>query len=424
VTITRFAIIVTVFLLATPLAAGAQPAGKVLRVGVLANGSAATSPPVDAFRQGLRDFGYIEGQNIALEIRWAEGRFEHLSRVVGLAAAGHGQVVAIVGEAGVGKSRLTYEFTHSHRVQDWRVLAGSSVSYGKATSFAPVIDLLKGYFTIEDRDEHREMRAKVLGGVLGLDRALEHLLTPLLALLEVPVEEPAWQALDPAQRQRHTLDAVKQLLLQESRVQPLLVVLEDLHWIDVQSQALLDSLVEGAASARLLLLVNYRPEYEHRWGNKTVYSQLRLDSLPAEGTAELLAALLGPDPGLAPLTQMLVKRGNPFFLEETVRGLVETGALVGVRGAYRLTGPLEALQIPPTVQTILATRIDRLPPEEKRLLQVASVIGKDVPHALLARRSSSSQRTPCGGGSHIFRMQSSSTRRGSSPIGSSRSGTH
>ena len=313
-----------------------------------------------------------------------DAEVEHLRRVLGQAGAGRGQVVAIVGEAGVGKSRLTYEFTHSHRVQDWLILEASSVSYGKATSYLPVIDLLKGYFKIGDRDDHREMRAKVLGRVLGLDRALEPLLPPLLALLDVPVEDPAWQNLDPPQRRQRTLDAVKRLLLRESQVQPLLVVFEDLHWIDGETQALLDSLVESLGSARLLLLVNYRPEYEHRWGSKTAYSQLRLDSLPAESAAELLAALLGPDPGLAPLTQMLVKRGNPFFLEETVRTLVETGALAGERGAYRLTRPVEALQVPATVQTILAARIDRLPPEEKRLLQAASVIGKDVPFALLA----------------------------------------
>ncbi len=313
-----------------------------------------------------------------------DAEVEHLRRVLGQAGAGRGQVVAIVGEAGVGKSRLVYEFTHSHRVQDWLILEASSVSYGKATSYLPVIDLLKGYFKIGDRDDHREMRAKVLGRVLGLDRALEPLLPPLLALLDVPVEDPAWQNLDPPQRRQRTLDAVKRLLLRESQVQPLLVVFEDLHWIDGETQALLDSLVESLGSARLLLLVNYRPEYEHRWGSKTAYSQLRLDSLPAESAAELLAALLGPDPGLAPLTQMLVKRGNPFFLEETVRTLVETGALAGERGAYRLTRPVEALQVPATVQTILAARIDRLPAEEKQLLQAASVIGKDVPYALLA----------------------------------------
>jgi tetratricopeptide (TPR) repeat protein len=330
-----------------------------------------------------------------------DAEVEHLRRVLGQAGAGRGQVVAIVGEAGVGKSRLTYEFTHSHRVQDWLILEASSVSYGKATSYLPVIDLLKGCFKIGDRDDHREMRAKVLGRVLGLDRALEPLLPPLLALLDLPVEDPAWQNLDPAQRRERTLDAVKRLLLRESQGQPLLVVFEDLHWIDGETQALLDSLVESLGSARLLLLVNYRPEYEHRWGSKTAYSQLRLDTLPTESAAELLGVLLGPDPGLGPLTQMLVKRGNPFFLEETVRTLVETGALAGERGAYRLTRPVQALQVPATVQAILAARIDRLPPEEKRLLQAASVIGKDVPYALVAAIAEQSEETLRRGLAHL-----------------------
>ena len=312
-----------------------------------------------------------------------EAEVEHLRRVLDEARAGHGQVVAIVGEAGVGKSRLTYEFTRSHRVQDWLILEASSQSYGKATSYLPVIDLLKGYFKIGDRDDHREMRDKVLGRVLGLDRALEPLLPPLLALLDVPVDDAAWERLDPPQRRQRTLEAVRRLLLRESQEQPLLVVFEDLHWIDGETQALLDGLVESLVSARVLLLVNYRPEYEHRWGSKPSYSQLRLHSLPAESAGELLSALLGSDPALTPLTQMLVKRGNPFFLEETVRTLVETGVLSGVRGAYRLMRPVEALQVPATVQAILAARIDRLEPEDKRLLQAASVIGKEVPFALL-----------------------------------------
>src|SRR5262249_52294358 len=211
-----------------------------------------------------------------------DAEIEHLRGVLGWAAAGHGQVVAIVGEAGVGKSRLTYEFTHSHRVQDWLILEASSVSYGKATSYLPVIDLLKSYFKIGDRDNHREMRDKVMGRVLGLDRALEPLLPPLLALLDVPAEDASWQALDPAQRRQRTLDAVKRLLLREAHEQPLLLIFEDLHWIDGESQALLDSLVDSLGSVRLLLLVTYRPEYQHGWGRKTYYSQLRLDALPPE----------------------------------------------------------------------------------------------------------------------------------------------
>ena len=173
-----------------------------------------------------------------------------------------------MGEAGVGKSRLFYEFTHSHRVQGWFILESGSVSYGKATAYLPVVDLLKGYFKIQDRDDQREIRDKVIGRVLGLDRSLEPLLPPVLALLDVPVDDPVWAALDPPQRRQRTLDAVKRLLLRESQVQPLMMVIEDLHWIDSETQALLDSLVDSLGSIRLLLLVNYRPEYEHRWGKQ------------------------------------------------------------------------------------------------------------------------------------------------------------
>jgi class 3 adenylate cyclase/tetratricopeptide (TPR) repeat protein len=312
-----------------------------------------------------------------------DAELTQLRRAQQLAGDGHGQVAAIMGEAGVGKSRLVYELTHSHRLQGWLTLESASVSYGKATSYLPVIDLLKGYFKIRDRDDLREIREKVTGKLLTLDRTLEPTLPALLALLDVPVDDLAWRALDPAQRRQLTLDAVRRLLLREAREQPLLLIFEDLHWIDGETQGLLDGLVESLGSARLLLLVNYRPEYQHAWGSKTSYSQLRLDALPAESAGELLDALLGEDPGLAPLKQLLVKRGNPFFLEETVRTLVERKALAGERGRYRLTQPVQALQVPATVQVMLAARIDRLAPEDKRLLQVASVVGKDVPFALL-----------------------------------------
>jgi predicted ATPase len=286
-----------------------------------------------------------------------------------LAHDGHGQLVALVGEPGVGKSRLVYEFTHSHRTQDWLILEASSVSYGKATSYLPVIDLLKTYFKVHDRETHRKIREKVTGKLLTLDRTLEPILPALLALLDVPVDDAHWQALDPAQRRQRTLDAVKHLLLRESQGQPILVVFEDLHWIDAETQALLDGLVESLLTARLLLLVNYRPEYQHGWVSKTYYSQLRLDALPPESAGELLSALLGDDPGLEPL--------------KSIRTLVETQALTGERGAYRLIRPIQAIEVPATVQVILAARIDRLPAEDKQLLQTASVIGKDVPLVLL-----------------------------------------
>jgi predicted ATPase len=211
------------------------------------------------------------------------------------------------------------------------------------------------------------------------------MLAPLLALLDVPATDASWEALDPPQRRQQTLDAVKRLLLQESQVQPLLLIFEDLHWIDSETQSLLDRLIEGLPTSRVLLVVNYRPEYQHPWGSKTYYRQLRIDPLPPENAEELLEALLGTNPGLLPLKRLLIERteGNPFFLEESVRTLVETQVLTGERGAYRLDQPVQSLQIPATAQAILAARIDRLAPENKRLLQTASVIGKDVPFTLL-----------------------------------------
>jgi class 3 adenylate cyclase/tetratricopeptide (TPR) repeat protein len=314
-----------------------------------------------------------------------EAEVEQLRRVLEQARQGHGQVAGIVGEPGVGKTRVVFEFVHSHRMEGWLVLEASSVSYGKATSYLPVIELLKGYFRIGDRDTQRYIREKVTGKLLTLDRTLEPTLPALLALLDVPVEDAAWQALEPPQRRQRTLDGVKRLLLREAQLQPLLVVFEDLHWIDSETQAVLDGLVESLPTARVLLLVNYRPEYRQGWGGRTYYTQLRLDTLPAESASELLDALLGPDASLQPLKVLLATKtgGNPLFLEEGVRTLVEAKALLGERGAYRLAQPVEAVHVPATVEAILSSRIDRLPPDEKRLLQTAAVIGKDFPFTLL-----------------------------------------
>ncbi|MBI3329178.1 MAG: AAA family ATPase, partial [Nitrospinae bacterium] len=230
-----------------------------------------------------------------------ETELGQLRQALELAGTGHGQIVVLVGEPGVGKSRLFYEFTHWHRARGWLLLESGAVSYGKSTPYLPVIDLLKAYFQLEDRDEGRRVQEKVTGKLLTLDRALEPTLPAFLALLDVPGEDPAWQALDPPQRRQRTLDALKRLLLRESQVQPLLVVFEDLHWIDAETQALLDSLIDSLPAARLLLLVNYRPEYQHGWGSKTSYTQLRLDPLPTESAEALLHALLGDDADLTPL---------------------------------------------------------------------------------------------------------------------------
>jgi tetratricopeptide (TPR) repeat protein len=293
--------------------------------------------------------------------------------------------VAVVGEAGVGKSRLVYEFVHSHRTQGWLVLESASVSYGKATPDFPVIDLLKRYAHVEDRDDPRTIRAKRTGQILTLDEALQDTIPVLLVRLDALPADSPFLRLDPPQRRQRTLAALKRVLLCETQVQPLLLVFEDLHWIDTETQTLLESLVESLPTAKILLLVNYRPEYQHDWGSKTYYTQLRLDPLPPASADELLQALLGDDVGARRAVPLLIARteGNPFFLEESVRTLVETGVLAGEPGAYCLAKPFDNLQVPATVQAVLAARIDRLPAEDKRLLQTAAVIGTEVPLPLL-----------------------------------------
>jgi class 3 adenylate cyclase/tetratricopeptide (TPR) repeat protein len=314
-----------------------------------------------------------------------ETELEQLRQALERAEAGHGQVVAIIGEPGVGKSRLSWEFTHSPHAKGWRILEGGSVSYGKATAYLPVIDLLKEYFEIEAHDDTRTVREKVQAKVLSLDRQLEPALPAMLSLLSVPADDAGWERLDPSRRRQRTLDGIKHLLLRESQEQPLLLLFSDLHWIDTETQSLLDSLIESLPASRLLMIASYRPEYQHGWQSKSYYRQLRMDPLPPESTGNLLVDLLGTDPSLTPLKQLLFERteGNPLFLEESVRTVVETKVLLGKRGRYRLGQDVDTIQMPPTVQAILAARIDRLLPEDKRLLQAASVVGKDVPVALL-----------------------------------------
>jgi len=328
-----------------------------------------------------------------------DAEVDQLRQALDQAGSGRGQIVAVVGEPGVGKSRLFYEFIHSHRTQGWLVLESSSVSYGKATPYLPLVDLLKSYFKIAEQDDTRAVRAKVTGNVLTLDEGLKDSVGPLLWVLDALPKDHDFMGLDAAERRTRTLEAVKRVLLRESRTQPLLLVFEDLHWIDAETQALLDAMVEGLPTASILLAVNYRPEYQQPWGNKSYYRQLRVDALPPDTARALLETLLGGQPALHPLRRLLIERteGNPLFLEESVRALVEMEVLVGERGAYRLGKDPVAIQIPATVQAILAARIDRLPPDDKRLLQIASVIGKDLRWTLLLETAEQSEDHLRGG---------------------------
>jgi class 3 adenylate cyclase/tetratricopeptide (TPR) repeat protein len=369
-----------------------------------------------------------------------QAEIDSLKRAAEQAKVGHGQIVAAMAEAGVGKSRLFYEFKVTTQ-SGWMVLEAFSVSHGKASAYLPVIDLLHGYFEIKSEDDRRKRREKVTGRVLALDRSLEDTLPYLFGLLGLVEGEDPLAQMDGQVKKRRTLDAIKRILLRESLNQPLIVMFEDLHWIDEETQALLNLLADSIGTSRLLLLVNYRPEYSHQWGSKTYYTQLRLDPLGRESADEMLTALLGgtaPSPSPSPATErargqtdavdrplatspapatasqgasrerssgdnevagrvrvletdnlsslkrLIIERteGNPFFMEETVLVLLDEGALVR-NGTVKLTKPLGELKIPPTVQAILASRIDRLPSDEKELLQTLAVIGKEFPLRLI-----------------------------------------
>jgi predicted ATPase len=284
-----------------------------------------------------------------------------------------------------------------------QLLEAYSVSHGKASAWLPVLELLRGYFGIEDRDDAASRREKIRASLTALDPALEDALPYLASLLGIVEGADPLAQMDAQIKRQRTLEAINRVLLRETVKQPLVAIFEDLHWIDGHTQALLDSLADSIASARLLLLVNYRPEYRHNWGNKSCYSQLRLDTQSSESAQEMLDALL-PRPiassstreindevvvseegaRLAALKRLIIERtgGNPFFIEEMVQALFEDGALVR-NGIVKATRSLSALRLPPTVQGILASRIDRLSAAHKDLLQTMAVIGRESPLTVL-----------------------------------------
>jgi class 3 adenylate cyclase/tetratricopeptide (TPR) repeat protein len=300
-----------------------------------------------------------------------------LQRAAQLAQGGHGQVVAAMAEPSVGKSRLFHEFKLISE-SGWMTLEAFSVSYGKASAYLPVLELLRDYFRINATDDLRTRREKVTVRILALDRGLEDTLPYLFALLGLSEGDDALGQMDAQMRRRRTHESIKRILLRESLNQPLMVVFEDLHWIDNETQSLFNLLVDSVGTARILLLVSYRPEYRHEWGNRTYYTQLRLDPLGRDSAQEMLNSLLGDGTDLAPLKRLIIERteGNPFFMEEIYQALLDGGALAR-NGAIKLVQPLRNLSIPPTVQAILASRIDRLPAAEKELLQTLAVIGKE-----------------------------------------------
>jgi class 3 adenylate cyclase/tetratricopeptide (TPR) repeat protein len=316
------------------------------------------------------------------------GRDDELSRLDELlerARGGHGQVVGVMGEAGVGKSRLMWEFTRSTRTEGWLLLEMPSVSYTKATPYAPVTTMLQAYFQLEADDDVDTIRTKVAGRTLELDSQLHWAVAPFLALGNIPTEDSEWEKLEPPERRRRIFAAVTRIVLREAERRPVLVVVENLHWADSETVALVDALAAEIRDARVLLLASYRSEHRPGWRELEGGTEILLEPL-SNGSAEaLLEDVFGPTAELRPLAHMLVERtgGNALFLEESVRALIENEVLVGDHGAYRLAKPLAGVQIPDRIQAVLAARIDRLPEDRKSFLQASAVIGKDLPFPLL-----------------------------------------
>jgi class 3 adenylate cyclase/tetratricopeptide (TPR) repeat protein len=308
-----------------------------------------------------------------------------LHETLQLAQGGQGQVVAVIGEAGIGKSRLIHEFVHSEATRGWLTLETTTVSYGRATPYLPIIDLLRDYFKINQRDDVRTVRERITGRLLTLDQSFQNLIPPLFWLLDVLPTDHQFYTLDPIQRRQQTVQAFKRLIVRESRLQPLILVFEDLHWTDSLSIGLIQEVVDSLPDDRIIVVVSYRSEYHEQWDTRSYYRQMRLAPLQRASIDGLLEALVGSDPTLLAVRKLLIERaeGNPFFLEELVRSLVETKVLDGERGKYRVAMPISSIKVPPQVQSVIAARIDRLPAAQKQLLQEASVIGKNVPFELL-----------------------------------------
>ncbi len=310
-----------------------------------------------------------------------------LEQALAQAQAGNGQAVGVVAEAGAGKSRLCFELVERCRARGIRVDEAHCPAHGKNASYVALLELLRNMLGVGERDAAPEARRKIAAALLGLDPSFEALLPLVFEFLGVPDPERPAPQLPPDARQRQLVAFVRQLVKARAEREPNVLLVDDAHWIDPASDAFLAHVVEAVPGTRTLVVVNFRPEYHAAWMSRSSYRQLPLPSFGPEASAALLADLLGRDASLAELVEKIHERtgGNPFFIEEVVQSLVESGALLGAKGARRLSAPVEALEIPTTVQTVLTARIDRLPEREKRLLQAASVIGREVPLRVLER---------------------------------------
>jgi predicted ATPase len=278
------------------------------------------------------------------------------------AFAGQGQIIGIVGEAGVGKSRLCHEFTQHRRAKGTPVYHLAGLAHAKSVPLLPVLQFLRAYFEITERDSERTARERIAGKLVLLDESFAEDLPLIFDFLAVPDPLRPLTRMDPEARQRRLLGLMKRLTHAESAREPGVTVFEDLHWLDPASEAFLASQVEAVQGTRSLVVLNFRPEYQAPWMSRSYYRQIALAPLGPEATDQMLQYLLGSDASLGGLSELIRERtqGNPFFIEELAQSLLEAGNLDGERGTYRLAAPVEETAVPASVQAVLSAREDRV----------------------------------------------------------------
>ncbi|MES0028953.1 alpha/beta fold hydrolase [Mesorhizobium sp. M0040] len=297
---------------------------------------------------------------------------------------GHGQVAGIVADAGMGKSRLAHEFLSLDEVAGFTVLECGGLEFDSSVTLGAVKKLLLSACGIRGEDGLAEAQRLFAFKRAELDLDPSHT-APLSFLADLPVDDSSWWHLDARERTSRVSEAMSAFLVALSRAAPVAVLIEDLHWIDAESEAVMYRLVEVMGANRIMLLATYRPQYRHEWNRRGYFQQIRLERFARDEMEQFLTELLGSDPSLGELRQSLAERaeGTPLFLEEMVRGLVADGALAGQSGRYELKRPVDSITIPSTVQSLIAARIQQLGDSERQALQLASVIGKNVPYPLL-----------------------------------------
>ncbi len=309
-----------------------------------------------------------------------------LESALARARDGNAQVIGIVGEAGFGKSRLCYEFLERCRARGLMTYETTGVAHGKAIPFLPMLRLFRAFYGITDQDSDATARERIAGRLLLLDERLRESLPLNFEFMGVPDPENPAPRMDPEVRQRQIFDIVRRVIQARGQRETTVTLLEDLHWFDGGSAAFLEPMIEAAVGTRALVLLNFRPEYQAPWMGKSFFHQLPLAPLGPDAIRELLDALLGTDKSINGLAELIHSRtaGNPFFTEEVVQNLIESGKLQGAKGAYRLVTPVGKLEVPSSLHALLAARIDRLAEREKDVLQTAAVIGREFDEPTLA----------------------------------------